>query len=145
MYISQLVQFARVCTKVFDFNDLNLNTTSHCLPQWYEYHRPLNSFTRFYKQYKNLVQTYVCKCKDWYEMNFTFRMKIQRKRYNWHKKHYFTTTLFIISDWHLLDVVADVTGYEQRFKQRLNVLSSYNEFVRCWFFKFYLKERKMVD
>jgi len=63
VYISQLVRFARVCTKVSDFNDRNLYLTGKLLQQGYRYHRLLKSFTKFYIRYKDLVIKYGCKCR----------------------------------------------------------------------------------
>ena len=39
VYISQLVRFARCCTRVSDFNSKNLQLTSKLLTQGYRYHK----------------------------------------------------------------------------------------------------------
>jgi len=63
VYISQLVRFARICTKVSDFNDRNLYLTGKLLQQGYRYHRLLKTFTKFYHRYIDLIRKYGCRCR----------------------------------------------------------------------------------
>ena len=39
VYISQLIRFARVCSNVDDFNNINLFLTAKLLKQGYRYHK----------------------------------------------------------------------------------------------------------
>ncbi len=64
IYISQLVRFARVCSKVSDFNERNLHLTGKLLQQGYRYHRLLKTFSKFYYRYIDLVCKFSCTCKQ---------------------------------------------------------------------------------
>ena len=64
IYISQLVRFARVCTKVSDFNERNLYLTDKLLRQGYRYHRLLKTFSKFYYRYTTLIRKFNCTCKS---------------------------------------------------------------------------------
>ena len=48
IYISQLVKFARCCTRVLDFHSKTLQITSKLLTQGYRYHKLRNTFGRFF-------------------------------------------------------------------------------------------------
>ena len=50
IYISQLVRFCRICTKVSDFNERNQNLTEKLLKQGYRYHKLLKTFTQVFSQ-----------------------------------------------------------------------------------------------
>ena len=49
VYISQLVRFARCCTRVLDFNSKNLQLTSKLLTQGNKYHKLQKTFGKFFK------------------------------------------------------------------------------------------------
>ena len=48
IYISQLIRFARVCSKVDDFNNRNIFLTAKLLKQGYRYHEIRKAFSKFY-------------------------------------------------------------------------------------------------
>jgi len=58
VYISQLVRFARVCTKEEDFNERNLAITKKLLLQGYRFNKLLNAFKKFYNSYQHLLIKY---------------------------------------------------------------------------------------
>ena len=47
VYISQLIRFARVCSNVYDFNNINLFLTAKLLKQGYRYHKIRKAFSKF--------------------------------------------------------------------------------------------------
>ena len=55
LYISQLIRFARVCSKVDDFNNRNLFLTAKLLNQEYRYHNIRKSFSKFYHRHSELI------------------------------------------------------------------------------------------
>ena len=57
VYISQLVRFARVCNKIFDFNERNLHITEK-LHQGFRYHKLVKTFTKFYHRYEDIIRKY---------------------------------------------------------------------------------------
>jgi hypothetical protein len=48
VYISQLIRFARACSRVDDFNERNLFITNKLLKQGYRYHKLRKYFAKFY-------------------------------------------------------------------------------------------------
>ena len=56
--ISQLVQFVRVCTKVYDFNDCNLHILVKILgdKETDTDHKRLKTFTKFHNRCKDLIK-----------------------------------------------------------------------------------------
>ena len=57
VYISQLIRFARVCSKVDDFNNKNLFLTANLLKQSYRYHKR-KAFSKFYHRHSELIVKY---------------------------------------------------------------------------------------
>ena len=64
IYISQLVRFCRICTKVSDFNERNLHLTEKLLKQGYRYHKLLKTFTKFFHRYNVLVHKFGATCRS---------------------------------------------------------------------------------
>ena len=66
IYISQLIRFARVCSNVDDFNNINLFLTAKLLKQGYRYHKIRNAFSKFFHRHSELIVKYnivgVCNC-----------------------------------------------------------------------------------
>ena len=58
VYISQLIRFARACSKIEDFNSRNLHLTSKLLKQGYRYHKLCKEFAKFHRKYKDLISKY---------------------------------------------------------------------------------------
>ncbi len=58
VYISQLIRFARACTRVQDFNSRNLLLTTKLLKQGYRYHKLCYTFSKFYRRNKDLISEY---------------------------------------------------------------------------------------
>ena len=58
IYISQLVQFARCCTSVFDFHSKNLQITSKLLTQGNIYHKLRKTFGKFFRSYSELLSKF---------------------------------------------------------------------------------------
>ena len=54
-YISQLIRFARASSHVADFNTRNKFLTQKLLKQGYRYHKLRKTFSKFYKQYYDLI------------------------------------------------------------------------------------------
>ena len=55
VYISQLINFARVCSHVDDFNTRNKCLTAKLLKQGYRYHKLRKAFSKLYRQHNELV------------------------------------------------------------------------------------------
>ena len=55
VYISQLIRFARVCSNVDDFNNINLFLTAKLLKQGYRYHKIRKAFSKFYHRHSELI------------------------------------------------------------------------------------------
>ena len=58
VYISQLIQFAIVCSNVDDFNNRNLFLTAKLLKQGYRYHKIRKAFFKFYHRHSELIVKY---------------------------------------------------------------------------------------
>ena len=58
VYISQLIPFARVCSKVDDFNNRNLSLTAKLLKQGNRYHKIRKAFFKFYHRHSELIVKY---------------------------------------------------------------------------------------
>ena len=58
VYISQLIRFARVCSNVDDFNNINLFLTAKLLKQGYRYHKIRKAFSKFYYRLSELIVKY---------------------------------------------------------------------------------------
>ena len=58
IYISQIVQFARCCTSVFDFNSTNRQITSKLLTQGYRYHKLRKTFAKFLRSFSKLLSKF---------------------------------------------------------------------------------------
>ena len=58
IYISQLIQFARVSSHVVDFNARNKSLTAKLLQQGYWYHKPQKTFSKFYRQHYELASKF---------------------------------------------------------------------------------------
>ena len=58
VYISQLIRFARVCSNVDDFNNINLFLTAKLLKQGYSYHKIRKAFSKFYHRNSELIVKY---------------------------------------------------------------------------------------
>ena len=58
VYISQLIQFARVSSHVDDFNTRNKVLTAKLLRQGYRYHKLRKAFSKFYRRHFDIVSKY---------------------------------------------------------------------------------------
>ena len=58
VYISQLIRFARVCSNVDDFNNINLFVTAKLLKQGYRYNKIRKAFSKFYHIHSELIIKY---------------------------------------------------------------------------------------
>ena len=58
VYISQLIQFARVSSHVVDFNARNKSLTAKLLQQGYWYHKLRKSFSKFYRRHYELASKF---------------------------------------------------------------------------------------
>ena len=58
VYIFQLILFARVCSKVSNFNSRNQFLTAKYLKQGYRYHKLHKTFSKFYRRHSELIITY---------------------------------------------------------------------------------------
>ena len=58
VYISQLIRFARVCSKVDEFNTRNKCLTAELLKQGYRYHKLRQAFSKFYRQHYELISKF---------------------------------------------------------------------------------------
>ena len=58
VYISQLIQFARVSSHVADFNARNKSLTARLLQQGYRYHKLRKTFSKFYRLHYELVSKF---------------------------------------------------------------------------------------
>ena len=58
VYISQLIRFARVCSYVDDFNNINFFLTAKLLKQGYRYHKIRKAFSKFYHRHTELIVKY---------------------------------------------------------------------------------------
>ena len=58
VYISQLIRFARVCSNVDDFNNINLFLTAKLIKQGYRYHKIRKAFSKFYHRHSELIVKY---------------------------------------------------------------------------------------
>ena len=54
VYISQLIRFARVCSRVDDFNTRNKCLTAKLLKLGYRYHKLRKAFSKFYRRHYEL-------------------------------------------------------------------------------------------
>ena len=58
VYISQLIRFARMSSRVADFNARNKNLTAKLLHQGYWYHKLRKTFSKFYRRHYELVSEF---------------------------------------------------------------------------------------
>ena len=58
VYISQLIRFARASSIVADFNTRNKLLTQKLLKQGYRYHKLRKTFSKFYRQYYDLISKF---------------------------------------------------------------------------------------
>ena len=58
VYISQLIRFARVSSRVDDFNSRNKVLTAKLLRQGYRYHKIRKAFSKFYRRHFDIVSKY---------------------------------------------------------------------------------------
>ena len=58
VYISQLIRFARASSYVTDFNTRNKFLTQKLLKQGYRYHKLRKTFSKFYRQYYDLISKF---------------------------------------------------------------------------------------
>ena len=58
VYISQLIGFARASSYATDFNTCNKLLTQKLLKQGYWYHKLCKIFSKFYKQYYDLISKF---------------------------------------------------------------------------------------
>ena len=59
VYISQLIQFARVCSHVADFSARNKSLIAKRLQQGYQYHKLRKTFSKFYRRHYELVSKFI--------------------------------------------------------------------------------------
>ena len=53
-----IIHFARMCSNVDDFNDMNLFLTAQLLKQDYKYHKIRKAFSKFYHRHSELIVKY---------------------------------------------------------------------------------------
>ena len=58
VYISQLIRFARVSSRVTDFNTRNKLLTAKLLNQDYRFHKLRKAFSKFYRRHSDLVSKF---------------------------------------------------------------------------------------
>ena len=58
VYISQLIRFARASSYITDFNSRNKLLTQKLLKQGYRYHKVRKTFSKFYRQYYDLISKF---------------------------------------------------------------------------------------
>ena len=58
VYISKLIRFARASSYVVDFKTRNKLLTQKLLKQGYRYHKLRKTFSKFYRQYYNLISKF---------------------------------------------------------------------------------------
>ena len=58
VYISQLIRFARASSYITDFNTRNKLSTQRHLKQGYQYHKLRKTFSKFYRQYYDLISKF---------------------------------------------------------------------------------------
>ena len=58
VYISQLIRFARASSIAADFNTRNKLLTQKLLKQGYRYHKLRKTFSKFYRQYYDLISKF---------------------------------------------------------------------------------------
>ena len=58
VYISQLIRFARASSDVTDFSTGNKLLTQKPLKQGYQYHKLCKTFSKFYRQYYDLISKF---------------------------------------------------------------------------------------
>ena len=58
VYISQLIRFARASSYITDFNIRNKLSTQKHLKQGYQYHKLRKTFSKFYRQYYDLISKF---------------------------------------------------------------------------------------
>ena len=58
VHISQLIRFARVCSYIDDFNNINFFLTAKLLKQGYRYHKIRKAFSKFYHRHTELIVKY---------------------------------------------------------------------------------------
>ena len=58
VYISQLIRFARVSSRVADFNARNKGLTAKLLQQGYQYHKLQETFSKFHRRHYELVSKF---------------------------------------------------------------------------------------
>ena len=58
VYISQLIRFARVSSRVVDFNARIKSLTAKLLQQGYRYHKLRKTFSKFYRRHYELVSKF---------------------------------------------------------------------------------------
>ena len=58
VYFSQLINFARVCSHVYDFNTRNKCLTAKLLKQVNRYHKLRKAFSKFHRQHYELISKF---------------------------------------------------------------------------------------
>ena len=58
VYICQLIRFARICSNVDDFNNINLFLTAKLLKQGYRYNKIRKAISKFYHRHSELIIIY---------------------------------------------------------------------------------------
>ena len=58
VYISQLIRYAKICSKFQDFKERNLSITKKLLCQGYKYKNLVATIKKFYQKYKTLLGKY---------------------------------------------------------------------------------------
>ena len=58
VYISQLIRFARVSSRVADFNARNKSLTANFIQQGYRYHKLRKTFSKFYRRHYEYVSKF---------------------------------------------------------------------------------------
>ena len=64
VYISQLIRFARASSYVADFNTHNKLLTQKLLKQGYRYHKLRKTFSKFYRQYYEMISKFQVELKS---------------------------------------------------------------------------------
>ena len=97
IYMSQLVRYARACSKLKDFHERNLVLTKKLLSQGYLFHKLRKTFTKFYNRNKDMLHKYNTNLKTFLSAGVShpeFYSDVANKIRKINRKDYFDT-LFI--------------------------------------------------
>ena len=86
VYISQLIRFAIVCSKIDDFNNRTLFLIAKLLKQGYRYHKIRKAFSKLYHRHSELIVKYnigYCISEPMFYGDLVFMRDVMRMRGQW--------------------------------------------------------------